>query len=92
MMAIPKDAKNVEEAHAFLDYVNRPEVMAKASNYIAYANGNLESQKHIDEAILKNPAVYPDEATLKKLYVKTAWDNKTQRTVTRMWTKLVTGK
>jgi putrescine transport system substrate-binding protein len=92
MMAIPADAKNVDEAHAFLDYVNRPEVMAKASNYISYANGNLASQQHIDEGVLKNPAVYPDEATLKKLYVKTAWDNKTQRNVTRMWTKLVTGK
>ena len=44
------------------------------------------------EALLKNPAVFPDAETLKKLYVKTAWDNKTQRTVTRMWTKIVTGK
>lgn len=92
MMAIPADAKNVAEAHALLDYLNRPEVMAKASNYISYANGNLGSQKHINEDILKNPAVFPDEATLKKLYVKTAWDAKTQRSVTRMWTKMVTGK
>jgi putrescine transport system substrate-binding protein len=92
MMAIPADAKHVEEAHIFLNYLNRPEVMAKASNYISYANGNLASQKFIDEEILKNPAVYPDEATLKKLYVKTTWDNKTQRVVTRMWTKIVTGQ
>ncbi len=92
MMAIPADAKNVEEAHILLDYLNRPEVMAKASNFISYANGNLASQKFIDEAVLKNPAVFPDAATLKKLYVKTAWDNKTQRSVTRMWTKIVTGK
>ncbi len=92
MMAIPADAKNVENAHVLLDYLNRPEVMAKASNFISYANGNLASQKFIDEAVLKNPAVFPDADTLKKLYVKTAWDNKTQRTVTRMWTKIVTGK
>ena len=92
MMAIPADAKNVEEAHILLNYLNRPEVMAKASNFISYANGNLASQKLINEDILKNPAVFPDEATLKKLYVKKAWDNKTQRSVTRMWTKVVTGK
>jgi putrescine transport system substrate-binding protein len=92
MMAIPADAKNVEEAHILLDYLNRPEVMAKASNFISYANGNLGSQKFINEDILKNPAVFPDEATLKKLYVKTAWDAKTQRTVTRSWTKILTGK
>lgn len=92
MMAIPADAKNVEEAHILLNYLNKPEVMAKASNFISYANGNLASQKFIDEAILKNPAVYPDEATLKKLYVKTTWDNKTQRLVTRMWTRITTGQ
>ena len=92
MMAIPADAKHVEEAHVLLDYLNRPEVMAKASNFISYANGNLASQKSINEDILKNPAVYPDADTLKKLYVKKAWDNKTQRTVTRLWTKIVTGK
>ena len=92
MMAIPADSKHVEEAHVLLDYLNRPEVMAKASNFISYANGNLASQKFINEDILKNPAVYPDADTLKKLYVKKAWDNKTQRSVTRLWTKIVTGK
>jgi putrescine transport system substrate-binding protein len=42
--AIPADAKNVEEAHIFLNYLMKPEVIAKASNYIQYANGNLKSQ------------------------------------------------
>ena len=31
--AIPKDAKNVAEAHAFIDYMLRPEVAAKNSNF-----------------------------------------------------------
>lgn len=92
MMAIPADAKDVEEAHILLDYLNRPEVMAKASNFIQYANGNEASQKFIDESVLKNPAVYPDAATLKKLFVHLTWDNKTQRAATRMWTKITTGQ
>jgi putrescine transport system substrate-binding protein len=91
-MAIPADAKNVEEAHLFLDYMMRPEVIAKASNYINYANGNLASQQFIDEAILKNPNIFPDEAMLKRLYVKTSYDPKLQRTVTRTWTKVTTGQ
>jgi putrescine transport system substrate-binding protein len=81
MMAIPADAKDVEEAHVFLNYLNRPEVMAKASNFVQYANGNLASQKFIDASILKNAAVYPDDATLKRLFVHLTWDNKTQRFV-----------
>lgn len=91
-MAIPADAKNVEEAHAFLDYLMRPEVIAKASNYVNYANGNLASQQFIDEGVKSDPAIYPDAETVKKLYVKTSYDAKTQRTVTRTWTKIVTGK
>ena len=66
--------------------------MAKDSNFVQYANGNLASQKFLDEAVFKNPAVYPDPDTMKKLYVHTAWDNKTQRFVTRMWTRITTGQ
>ena len=51
-LAIPKDARNVAEAHAFINYLLRPEVAARNSNFISYANGNLASQKFIDKAIL----------------------------------------
>ncbi|WP_201522449.1 extracellular solute-binding protein, partial [Klebsiella pneumoniae] len=37
VLAIPRDAKNVEQAHAFLDYLLRPEVVAPISDYVAYA-------------------------------------------------------
>lgn len=92
MMAIPKDAPHVEEAHIFLNYMMKPEVIAKASNYVSYANGNLESQKHINKEILEDTSIYPDAETLKKLFVKLPYDAKTQRTVTRLWTKIVTGQ
>jgi putrescine transport system substrate-binding protein len=92
MMAIPKDAKHVEEAHIFLDYMMRPEVIAKSSNFVQYANGNLASQEFVSDEVKKNPRVYPDADTLKKLFVKTAYDAKTQRGVTRSWTKITTGK
>ena len=91
-MAIPADAKHSEEAHAFLNYMMRPEVIAKASNYVAYANGNLASQKFLDDAVKSDPSVYPDPETMKRLFVKTSYDPKTQRVVTRTWTKVVTGE
>ena len=91
-MAIPADAKHVEEALAFLNYIMKPEVVAKASNFVQYANGNLASQQFLDDAVKNNPNVYPDAETMKRLFVKTAYDAKTQRVVTRLWTKVVTGK
>ncbi|MBX9863016.1 MAG: polyamine ABC transporter substrate-binding protein [Hyphomicrobium sp.] len=91
-MAIPTDAKNVEEAHAFLNYMLDPKVIAKASNYVNYANGNLASQEFIKEEVKSDTSIFPDDATLKRLFVKEPYDAKTQRVVTRIWTKVVTGQ
>ena len=90
--AIPKDAKNVEEAHEFINYMLRPDAAARNSNFVSYANGNLASQKLIDKAILNDPTVYPDEATMKTLYTIIAHDQKTQRAMNRLWTKVKTGR
>jgi putrescine transport system substrate-binding protein len=91
-LAIPKDAKNVAEAHAFIDYLLRPEVAAKNSSFIAYANGNLASQKFIDKSVLEDRSVYPDAETLASLYIITANDQKTQRVINRLLTRIKTGR
>ena len=51
-LAIPKDAPDAAEAHALINYLLKPEVAAKNTNFISYANGNLASQKFIDKSIL----------------------------------------
>jgi putrescine transport system substrate-binding protein len=91
-LAIPKDAKNVAEAHAFIDYLFKPEVAAKNSNLVAYANGNLASQKLIDKAVLDDKSVYPDAETMTRLYTVSARDQKSQRVLNRLWTKVKTGR
>lgn len=91
-MAIPADAKHVDEAHEFLNYIMRPEVIAKASNYVFYANGNEASQKLLDADVVEDPAVYPDAETTAKLFITQPYDPKTQRIVTRLWTRVVTGQ
>src|SRR6202022_4576163 len=68
-LAIPRDARNVAEAHAFINYLQQPEVAAKNSNFISYANGNLASQKFIDRAIFEDKTIYPDDAMMSRLYV-----------------------
>ncbi|MEM7404361.1 MAG: polyamine ABC transporter substrate-binding protein [Pseudomonadota bacterium] len=92
MMAIPADARNPDDAHAFINFMMRPEIISKASNYVFYANGNKASQPMLNPAILKDPAVYPDDATLDKLFVTTPYSAKVQRVVTRAWTKVKTGQ
>ncbi|MBV9556908.1 MAG: extracellular solute-binding protein, partial [Pseudolabrys sp.] len=91
-LAIPKDAKHVTEALMLIDYLLRPDVAAKNSNMVAYANGNLASQKLIDPAVLNDTSVYPDAATMSRLYTIHARDAKAQRAINRLWTKIKTGK
>jgi len=91
-LAIPADAKNVTEAYELINYLYRPDVAAKNSDFLSYANGNLASQKLVDPKILNDKNIYPDDATQKKLFVITARDPATQRIINRLWTKVKTGK
>ncbi|HET9716564.1 MAG TPA: polyamine ABC transporter substrate-binding protein [Pseudolabrys sp.] len=91
-LAIPKDAGHVDEAYAFIDYLLRPDVAAMNTNFVAYANGNLASQKFIDKSILEDRSIYPDDATMSRLYTVGARDQRTQRLINRLWTRIKTGR
>ena len=90
-MAIPVDAPNPDGAHKFLNFMMDARNMAQATNYVYYANGNLASQEYVLPEILEDPAIYPDEETLKNLYTTTPYPAKVQRFVTRMWTRIKSG-
>ncbi len=90
-LAIPKDAPDTPEAHELINYLIRPEVAAKNTNYVSYANGDVPSQ-FIDKSILDDLTIYPDAATMAKFYTIVAHDPKTQRLVNRLWTRIKTGE
>jgi putrescine transport system substrate-binding protein len=91
-LAIPADAQHTAEAYELINYLYRPEVAAKNSDFLSYANGNLASQKLIDPKIFNDKNIYPDDATLSKLFVITARDPATQRIINRLWTRVKTGR
>jgi putrescine transport system substrate-binding protein len=91
-LAIPKDARNVAEAHELINYLLRPEVAAKSTNYLGYANGDTPDPKFINKSIFEDRTVYPDPATMHKLYTISARDQKTQRVINRLWTRIKIGK
>jgi putrescine transport system substrate-binding protein len=91
-LAIPKDAEHVDEAYAFINYMQRPEVAAANTDFISYPNGNLASQKYIDKTILDDRSVYPDAAVMKRLYTIKARDPRSQRLSNRLWTRVKTGR
>lgn len=90
-MAIPADAPNAEAAHAFIDFILRPEIAARASNYVYYANGNEASKPLLNEDVIGDTAIYPDEETTGNLFTKTPYPPRVQRVVTRTWTRVKSG-
>jgi putrescine transport system substrate-binding protein len=82
---LPKDAKNVEEAHIFINYMMKPEVIAKASDFVKYPNGNLASQKFINPEVLKDPSIFPTKETMDNLFQVSSYDPKSQRALTDTW-------
>lgn len=92
MLAIPKDAKHVNNAHAFINYLMRPEVAAKNTNLVNYASFNISSQKMVKPEILANAAIYPTEEVKARLQVDLAESDAFTQLLTATWTRFKAGK
>jgi putrescine transport system substrate-binding protein len=90
--AIPADAAHVKNAHLFIDFLNRPEIAAKNSNFISYANGNSASLPMIDDAVKGNPDVYPPPELMAKLVPDMPESAEFTKELTRVWQRFKTGK
>jgi putrescine transport system substrate-binding protein len=90
--AIPADAKHPGNAHAFLDYLMEPEVIAKISNRIGYANGNRDARPLLHARVRDDPAVYPPAELREKLYPDTPEDPAYIREASRAWTRIKSGQ
>ncbi|WP_208695047.1 MULTISPECIES: polyamine ABC transporter substrate-binding protein [Pseudomonas] len=92
LLAIPKDAKSVKEAHAFINYLLQPEVIAKVSDYVGYANPNPQAGELMNAELRQDETVYPPQAVMDKLYVMKELPPQILRLETRSWTRVKSGK
>jgi putrescine transport system substrate-binding protein len=90
--AIPKDAPHPAEAYAFIDFMLRPEIAARNTSITNFANSVIDSKPFIEKDVAANPAIYPDAATMARLFTVAPYDAQTQRLVTREWTRVKTGR
>ncbi|HNY66609.1 MAG TPA: spermidine/putrescine ABC transporter substrate-binding protein [Deltaproteobacteria bacterium] len=61
-MVIPSSARNIGNAHAFINYMLRPDIARKNCEYVGYATPNLTAKAMLDPKTRNNKAVYPDAA------------------------------
>ena len=92
MMGIPADAPHPRNAEIWMNYLLRPDVIAKITNFIRYPNGNAAAFPLVDLRIRDDASVYPDAATRARLVTHTAASLEYSRLVTREWTRFRTGE
>jgi putrescine transport system substrate-binding protein len=91
-MAIPKDAANVDAAHAFINYIETPEVHAAITNEMFYPNANKSARQHVVKEVADNPMIYPSPEVTKTLYVIKPQSLNLQRIQNRLWSELKSGR
>jgi putrescine transport system substrate-binding protein len=89
---IPADAPHPQNALIFVDYLLRPQVIADATNFTYYANANKAATPLVAKEIVEDTAIYPDAATMAKLFTRDELPPAADRIRTRAWSRIKTGQ
>jgi putrescine transport system substrate-binding protein len=92
MLAIPRDAPHVDNAHLFLNYLMTPKVIAHITNFIGNANANSAATPLLDASTVADPAVYPPPDQEQRLFVQVEDPPERMRAITRVWQKFKTAQ
>ncbi len=92
MLAIPADAPHPGNAHAFLNFMMEPAVIAGVSNYVAFANGNAAALPLVDDGVKGDPSIYPTAEVMQKLFPHAAESQEYSRDLNRSWTRVRAGQ
>ena len=85
-LAIPKDAKRPNNAHAFINYFLKPEVSASLTNELGYPTANKASLAYVKPEIAQDPAVFPDTANLQKMVSPNSFTNEARQSLSQVFT------
>ncbi len=87
MLAIPRDAPHPENAHKLINYLLRPDVIAKVTAATYLANANSAATALVPRELLDDPLVYPDAAMMERLQVNPALSAAYSRKQSREFTR-----
>ena len=91
MLAIPADAPHPAEAHAFIDFMLRPAIMAGITNQVRYANAIPASLPQVQASVSGDTGIYPTPAQLAGFFTISAVPPEAARARSRMWARFKAG-
>ncbi|MFN3448407.1 MAG: extracellular solute-binding protein [Roseococcus sp.] len=92
MLAIPADAPNPDAAHAFIDFVLQPEVMAGITRQVRYPNAVPASRALLPQEVREDPSVFPDAETIARSFVAGTPSQAAERARARLWARFRAGR
>ena len=91
MLGIPADAPHPDNAHRFIDYILRPEVIAAISNAVSYPNPNRAATALVKPEIRDDPGIYPPDAVRRLFYIDRPAPRAYERARMRAWNRMKSG-
>jgi putrescine transport system substrate-binding protein len=88
VVAVPLEAKHINNIYAFLKFLFHPLVIARVTNKTSRANAVLGSNRYVDRSLINNPDVYPNVAIRKKCYIEKPLPPHAESLRTRLFTKI----
>jgi putrescine transport system substrate-binding protein len=90
MMAIPADAPNPDAAHQFINFILEPQNVAAITDHVFYPNAVPASKEFVDPEIVEDQSIYPPDEVMANLFPSPTYDARTDRLITRLWTRIRT--
>ena len=89
---IPKDAKNVANAHKYINYTLDPEVAAKNAAAVTFAPASLPARDKLDPKLVATRSIFPNAEDVANGFVMPQMDNDAKKLTTNLWQKIKVGK
>jgi len=89
--AIPADAPHPDNAHAFIDFVLQPDLIAAVTNAVGFANAVVPAKALVKKEFQNDPAIYPPAEMQAKEFELPLVTPDYERLRTRAWTKVKSG-
>lgn len=70
VVAIPKKASHINNAHLFLKFLFNPHVIAEVTNMTSRANAVVRANAYVAKELVQNPDIYPSVQSRLKCYIE----------------------
>ena len=92
VFVVPVLARNADAAHAFINFVHSPEIMAEIASELWSATPNLAAREFIDPEVLESPVVHPPQSVRERCtYFGDFGSSESVSSRMKLWAELLSG-